>query len=241
MLRWFSSCPVFFNKFSMIRVTHVAWHCRVKVALYCDIASSSFFFFRRYSRNMCWGGGERERLPSFTTSHQGGKKQASWIEEEGWGGEKEGKRDKREEKRKRRNKRRCGNWGGAKRIEEGINRERKEEENEATGGVGWERRDGRRWALASFLTLGSFLPNLSPTWARGAHFCLTHDTHRTEQRWLSQEQNLTKKLNRKLQLYSVWTHSHNSLRLRGYHFNDLSIRRWQSHFPLLLKCCTFSI
>lgn len=38
----------------------------------------------------------------------------------------------------------------------------KEEENAATRGVGRQRREGQHWALAPVLTLGSFLPNLSP-------------------------------------------------------------------------------
>lgn len=41
-------------------------------------------------------------------------------------------------------------------------REGKKRKNKATRGVGWERREGRRWALALVLTLGSFLPNLFP-------------------------------------------------------------------------------
>lgn len=117
------------------------------------ILANPVCFVRRYSRNMCVGGGERERLPSFTESHQGGKNQTSPTEEEGWKGEKK-KRQKRGEEGERW-KQRWGKTNVGKKAET-------RKEKKAKRGVGREQREGRRWALAEVSTLWSFLPTLSP-------------------------------------------------------------------------------
>lgn len=58
----------------------------------------SMWFSEVIARTCVWGGGERERLPSFTASHQGVKKQTSWTEEERDEGGKKERHKRGEEK-----------------------------------------------------------------------------------------------------------------------------------------------
>lgn len=48
------------------------------------------------------------------------------------------------------------------RVRESVGKSQTKKDEE---GVGREWREGRRWALVAVLTLGSFLPNLSPALA----------------------------------------------------------------------------
>lgn len=82
----------------------------------------------------------------------------------GMKGEKEAKRDKREEKTEKERERWKLRWSKRKcGKEEGRNRG-KERRRIQGNKMCWMRaeREGRHWAIAAVLTLGSFLPNLSP-------------------------------------------------------------------------------
>lgn len=124
-------------------MAYTAWYNTVRLQWFWIVTQPSCFsfFFRCYSRDMCWGGGERERLPSFTASHRGGKNQTSRTEEEGWRG-----RQKRGEDGERRGE---VETEVGQQKKEGRNRGRKDEEKKLTWGVGWERREGQRRALAA--------------------------------------------------------------------------------------------
>lgn len=103
------------------------------------------------------GGGEGERLPSFTVSHWGGKDERK-TDGEGRGEREEGERRQRQK---------SGNWGWRiRKCEEEKVRSWRNSKT-VTGRV--RRGAGRSESWARLSTLGSFFPNLSKMWVREAN------------------------------------------------------------------------
>lgn len=129
-------------------------------AIFCDKDSQVFSYVIAGTCVEEEGKG-RGFLPSLEVTREGRSRRHEQRKRDG-GEKRQKKRDKRERRGKSENegalkwgRRKCGK-------EKGRNRGRKYEEYKAKRGVGGEWREGRRWALAAVLTLGSFLPHLLP-------------------------------------------------------------------------------